>query len=359
MSGLRFLKITEQAAAYLREQIELERWTLTMPGRHELARELELSPQTVENALVLLEKEGFLEAQGQGKPRRITLPEGGKAPPPRLRIAMLLWRRRGPYGPYINELQHRLSEAGHEPFPTPQGLMELAMDLGRVQRLVARTKADAWIVHAASREIYDWFADQTFPVFGFLGSFRGLPIAATGPDFGPPFRECTEELLRLGHRRIVMIARPQRRLPEPEHPETEFLEALEAHGIKTSDYHFPLWKSNDRDGMHACLQTLFGATPPTAMIVQEAKVFVAVQQFLAARGLSVPGDVSLVCPDGDALLDWQIPTAAQFKWDSAPWVRRAVRWTDNISRGKEDRRQVLYPARFVAGGTIGPAPAGT
>ncbi len=234
--------------------------------------------------------------------------------------------------------------------------MELGMNLGRVRRLVSQTKADAWIVHAASREIYDWFAAQPFPVFGFLGSFRGLPIAATGPDFGPPFRECTETLIKLGHRRIVMIARPQRRLPHPEHPETEFLEVLQAHGIETGEYHFPLWPSSDSEGLHACLRTLFGATPPTALIVQEAKVFVATQQFLASRGLSVPEDVSLICPDGDTFLDWQQPSAAQFKADSALWVRRAVRWAVNISHGKDDRRQALYPAPFVPGGTIGPAP---
>lgn len=350
----RFLTITEQVAACLREQIDLGRWTPSMPGRHELARELEVSPQTVENALALLEREGVLKAQGRGKRRRITLPEMDKATAPRLRIAMLLWRRHGPYGPYINDLQHRLIEAGHQPFPTPKGLMELGMDVGRVRRMMAEIKADAWIVHAASREIYDWAARLPFPVFGFLGSFRGLPIAATAPDFGPPYRECTEELIRLGHRRIVMIARPQRRLPCPEHPETEFLDVLQAHGIETGDYHFPLWKSSDREGLHACLQMLFEKTPPTALIVQEAKVFVAVQQFLASRGLSVPGKVSLVCPDGDTVLDWQIPTAAQFKWDSAPWVRRTLRWAENIAQGKDDRRQVLYPARFVPGGTIGP-----
>lgn len=222
--------------------------------------------------------------------------------------------------------------------------------------MVAETKADAWIVHAASREVYDWFAGQAFPVFGFLGSFRGLPIAATGPNFGPPFRECTEELIRLGHRRIVMIARPNRRLPRPEHPETEFLDVLREHGIETGDYHFPLWPSSDSEGLHACLRNIFASTSPTALIVQEAKVFVAVQRFLASRGIEVPGDVSLVCPDGDAVLDWQEPSAAQFKWDSALWVRRTVRWAVNISHGKQDRSQILYPARFVPGGTMGAAP---
>jgi hypothetical protein len=350
-----FPTITEQVASHLRDQILRGRWTAEMPGRNEVASELGISPQTAQAALCLLEKEGTLVSQGPGRPRRIEAPAGTVAAPS-LRIAMLLWRRHGPYGPYINDLQHRLIEQGHEPFPTPKGLMELGMNVGRVRRMAAEIKADAWIVHAASREIFDWFAGQPFPVFGFLGSFRGLPIAATGPNFGPPFRECTEELIRLGHRRIVMIARPQRRLPCPEHPETEFLDVLQAHGIETGDYHFPLWPSSDSEGLHACLRTIFGATPPTALIVQEAKAFVATQQFLASRGIAVPGDVSLICPDGDAVLDWQQPSAAQFKWDSSLWVRRTVRWAENISHGRDDRRQILYSARFVPGGTIGPAP---
>jgi len=76
MSGLRFLTIKERVAAHLREQIGQGRWSLSMPGRHELARELEVSNQTAENAMLLLEKEGLLEPQGRGKRRRITLPKG-------------------------------------------------------------------------------------------------------------------------------------------------------------------------------------------------------------------------------------------------------------------------------------------
>lgn len=127
MPAPRFLTITEQAAAYLREQIAQERWTTWLPGRHELAKELEVSNQTAENAVVLLEKGGVVAAQGAGKRRRIVAAEA-EPTATRLRIAMLLWRRHGPYGPYISDLQHRLIEAGHQPFPTPKGLMELGMD---------------------------------------------------------------------------------------------------------------------------------------------------------------------------------------------------------------------------------------
>lgn len=81
----------------------------------------------------------------------------------------------------------------------------------------------------------------------------------------------------------------------------------------------------------------------------------AAQQFLAGRGLRVPGDVSLVCTDADPALVWCQPSVAHIRWDSRPVVRRVVRWAANISHGKQDRRQTLTKAEFVSGGTIGPA----
>jgi LacI family transcriptional regulator len=255
------------------------------------------------------------------------------------------------------ELQHRLVEAGHQAFYADRGLMDLGMDLGKVRRFVSRTEADAWLVQAAPREILEWFAGQNFPAFAFVGSFVGLPIAGSGPKKADCYREAVDALVQLGHRRITMIGRPQRRLPQLQYPETVFLEALSSHRIVTGIYNFPLWEKNSKEGLHSCLRSLFDATPPTALFVQEAKVFAAVQQFLATRGLKVPGDVSLICTDDDPNFEWQIPTVARFVVDSAPWVRRAVSWANNIAMGKDDRRQYLPKVRFATGGTIGPAPA--
>ena len=99
-------------------------------------------------------------------------------------------------------------------------------------------------------------------------------------------------------------------------------------------------------------------TPPTALIIQEAVLFAAAQQFLARRGLRVPEDVSLICTDADPTFAWCRPTVAYIGWDSRPVVRRIVRWAANLSSGKTDVRQVLTPAEFVPGGTIGPVPGG-
>jgi DNA-binding LacI/PurR family transcriptional regulator len=157
-----------------------------------------------------------------------------------------------------------------------------------------------------------------------------------------------------GHRRIVMMTRRMRRLPEPGEVEQAFLRELAACGIPPGSYHLPDWEESIK-GFHARLENLFGVTPPTALIIDEVPLYVAAQQFLVKRGLNVPDDVSLVCSDADPAFSWCDPPVSHIRWDSAPLVKRLVRWANNIARGKDDRRQDFTKAEFVRGGTIGPA----
>ena len=90
------------------------------------------------------------------------------------------------------------------------------------------------------------------------------------------------------------------------------------------------------------------------MIIDEAYLFVVAQQHLARRGILSPEHVSLVCNDPDPTFDWFRPTVAHIHWDSQPVVRRVQRWAENVSRGRDDRRQTATKAEFVVGGTIGP-----
>ncbi|MBL9132232.1 MAG: hypothetical protein JNG86_13600 [Verrucomicrobiaceae bacterium] len=85
-------------------------------------------------------------------------------------------------------------------------------------------------------------------------------------------------------------------------------------------------------------------------------MFSAAQMFLSACGLRVPQHVSLICTDPVPTFAWCMPDIAHVHWDSAPVVRRIVRWVRNISLDQEDRRQTLTPAEFITDGTIGPAP---
>ena len=355
MAGARFLTIAEQVAVHLRGELSRGRWSGLLPGRQRLSDDLEVNIKTVETALRQLEREGMLEGQGAGRKRRILAPADKGARP--LRIALLDYEPLALTEGYKIELQHLLMEAGHTAFFTGKCLLQLGMKVPRVRQLVAMTEADAWVVTSASREVLEWFATQPVPVFALFGRRGGLPLAATGPDKPSAMAAATRRLIELGHRRIVLLARRPRRMPEPGTSERVFLKELMAHGISPSAYNLPDWDESI-EGFHGRLESLFTLTPPTALIIDEVPFFIAAQQFLGGLRIRVPADVSLICTDDDRGFAWCKPSVAHIRWDISPVVRRIVRWAVNVSHGKRDLRQSLTPAKFVPGGTIGPVRGG-
>ena len=351
MQGLPILTASEQVAAHLREALGRGFWNARVPGVNGLARDLGVANETVETALRLLEREGLLVGQGPGRRRRIVIPEGEIEATP-LRVGLLVHDY---LDRLADELSHLLKEAGHIPVKPHKTLLDLGMDAKRVAGFVRQAKVDAWVVFSASREVLVWFAEQETPVFALFGQRHGLPIAGTGPDKGPAFAEITRRLIALGHERISLLGRASIRLPQPLPATRAFLGELEAAKIVTGAYNLPDWEETS-EGFERILNSLFARTPPTALILCEPFLYHAAHHHLARRGLWVPKDVSLVCTDGDPSFVWCRPAVAHIRWDYRPVLRRIVRWTNNIARGKEDRRQTSTKAEFVEGGTVGPAP---
>ena len=256
-----------------------------------------MARNSVEAALRELEREGLLVPQGHGRGRLIDL-KGGGEPVHGLRVAVLVGDAADLRLDYQIEIAHQLTEAGHKVVYPPRTMSELGMNVHRIARMVENTGADAWQVMAGPREVLEWFSARNLPVIGVFGRRRGLQIAGVGPDKPSAYVAATRMLIGLGHRRIVLLARTRRRLPEPGASERAFLDELIAHGIAAGSYHLPEWEESV-EGFHARLESLFQLTPPTALIIDEAPLFAATQQFLAGRRLRVPEDVSLVCTDAD------------------------------------------------------------
>ncbi len=325
-----------------------------MPGRDRLAAELGVSPWSIQRGLEILVAEGFLESGGVRRRRRIQGgPEGIKTRD--LRIQILLYESSDLQRDYLVDLRHRLVEAGHEVEFAKRTLSDLRMDVARVARLVEATPADGWVVVAGSQSVLEWFATLPTPSFALFGRRQALPIAGAGADKVPATKELVRRLVALGHRRIVLMAREDRRLPEPGAGERAFLDELAAHGIPTGDYHLPAWNGTP-EGFLGCLDSLFGYTPPTALVIDEAFLFQVAQQHLARRGILAPDHVSLAVCDPDPVFAWYRPQVAHLSWYAEPVVHRIIRWANNAARGVADRKQFLTRARLVDGGTIGPAP---
>ena len=349
MSEFAILTPSAQVAAHLRGELLRGRWSGTMPGVPTLAAELEIDPKTAGLALHLLEVEGLLVGQGAGRARRIELPKGLAAPA--LRVGILPYEDLNRRLDYMVDLRHKLVEAGHLAFFASKTLVELEMDVKRIQRLVAASGADAWVVISAPRAVLEWFATQPVPAFALFGRRRSLRIAGTGPDHVPAMRAAVQRLAALGHRRIVVI---ERRAAESNSVTRAALEEMAQLGLPTGPYNLPVW-DDTAAGLRRLLDELFRFTPPTALIIDEAFLFHAAKEHLAQKGILAPRDVSLVCIDGDPTFEWCEPSVAHIRWDSRPVLRQIMRWADHVARGRKDLRQTLTHAEFVDGGTAGPA----
>jgi DNA-binding LacI/PurR family transcriptional regulator len=254
-------------------------------------------------------------------------------------------------------LQYEIEAAEHIWILADKTHSELEDDPQRIAKLVKKSKADAWIVIAPSRQVLAWFSAQTVPTIAFGGASLEFPIAGAAVDILPPVREAVRKLTTLGHRRIVLIAPPQWRQPAPSRTLQGYFDELKAQGITPGEYHAPAWDQTAA-GLHALLDSLFRVTPPTALLVVEPPRVLATLSFLNQRRLRVPQDISLVCLGQDPMFHWCHPPLAHLRYDLQLPARRIVKWVAGVARSKHDKKFELFPAEFDAGGSTSTAPHG-
>ncbi|PXA04416.1 hypothetical protein DDZ13_07750 [Coraliomargarita sinensis] len=340
--------IPEQVANHLRNEMARGRWLNEMPGRDALAKKLGVSPRSVQSALDILEKEGSLVPQGQGRSCLINLKKNRKRTQA-IRIAVLYYSSLDLSLEY--ELRHELERLGYTVTFPSKGLHELGMKTTRIKKIVRNVDADMWIVYAASKEVLQWFLDNKIKVFAIAGRHVGLPIAATGPDKATAYKQTTRMLIQKGHHRIVLACARHLRIPDPSKPTARFLEALREAGIPGGEFNLPDWDETP-EGFQRLLHSLFSATPPTALILDQPVLFHSTYYFLGQRNIKVPQDVSLVCTDPDPNFTWYRPSVAHLDWKLGPVVRRIVKWVDHVTSGIDDRRQSYSKVRYVPGETV-------
>lgn len=352
MSGKGFSSLTDQVTDLMRQGMAQGRWGEMLPGRYQLAEELGCSHWTVEAAIRRLTKEGLLVSQGPGRKRRIVL---SKLAPKlaTMRIKILLYESWDRKADYLLSLLSKLQDEGHQAEFVSKTMEELGMNVNRIARYVATIEADAWIVIAGPLEVLQWFKAQPIPSFGLFGRLAEVSIPSFAVSKVDALRDLVDRLIDLGHRRIVLIVREERRKPVLGRLEELFLERLNEKGIPTGPYNLPDWGDSPED-LRKAIDSLFHHTPPTALIIAQPQLFFAVMQHLSSLKLSAPEDVSIACTDMSSNFDWCVPDVTHINWDSRTAVQRILKWARNISRGEEDQRKSATVAQLVLGGTIGP-----
>lgn len=358
MEHPRRLSLVQITAEHLREGFRRGRWSGLLPGVRTLARELEVSKDTVRDALRQLEADGSLQPQGSGKCRKIHAPRDGIGGRARLRVAVLvplpLHEDNTHSQRLILELRAAIEVEKHDAVIVHQPVSSTAgSHLRRLARLVAETAADAWIIYSASHEVLKWFAEQPLPALALGGHARGLALASTRTDLAQAMDNCVDELVRYGHRRIVLIAPEWWRKPAPNFAAQAFLARLSHHGLPSSEYNLPEWQESP-EGLENLMQALLFATPPTTLLLGEPTYCSAIRAWLGEHDRHVPRDVSIVNLMPDPLFQMHRLTYASFNWPEHVHHHRILRWLKNLLAGRPDQEQFIAHAAFTSGGTIGP-----
>jgi DNA-binding transcriptional regulator YhcF (GntR family) len=346
-----FSTIKEQVAESIRQSVLGGRWTGAIPGRKQLAEQLGVNHKTVQAALRLLEEEGLIRSQGRGKGREVV--RRAVADQKILKIEILLYEKGDAQRADLLELMRMLHAAGHTAWFSKESLVDLHRDVVRLERHVGRADADAWVVVAGGKPILEWFAAYEKPAFSLYGQSMSVPIAAAAPVIDDAVAELVEHLFELGHRRIVGWVREERRRPALSRSERKFIDHLESLGIPTGPYHLPDWEESP-EGLKRGLASLFHKTPPTALIIDDAALILAVVFHLGNMGLSVPRDVSVACTDHSPMFDWCHPSVTHIAPNLPRCVRKATEWANEISKGRKCQPKTYTQGKLMMGGTTGP-----
>ena len=225
--------------------------------------------------------------------------------------------------------------------------------------LLARRKADALMIAQYSERdeaLHEMLKRIGIPV---VLVDRECPAWADAVmvDHRSGVRRATERLFQLGHRRIALITGSPALFPSRERIES-FEAAHRAHGIAVVPS-FVRQESFLAD--YAFQQTsilMSSKEPPTAIIAGGIDMLPGVLRALRTRGLSTPGDVSIVTASDSDLAQLSEPPIAVEAWDYAEIGRIAAQLVLERIHGPPaaEPRRVLVPAEFIHRESCGPVP---
>jgi DNA-binding LacI/PurR family transcriptional regulator len=201
------------------------------------------------------------------------------------------------------------------------------------------------------------------PAVQLLRRVRNGPAASIVMNDRAGVREATEHLLALGHRRIGYVGTP-RELSTGSARVRGFSDAMKAHGVPIDDKLLRFGTPRADFGRIAVGELWSSATrPPTALIVASPQQTLGVVEALHQRGVSIPGDVSLISY-GDA--DWFLACEPAITAVHLPIEQAALRATELLLAEFGDRpatavtrsaalAETLQPSLIVRA-TTAPAP---
>lgn len=220
--------------------------------------------------------------------------------------------------------------------------------------IIAALQPDGVILtppHSENPQITSFLAKHRIP-FARIGSIEPGPGFALTMGDEDSARLATEHLVALGHRRIGFIAGSDEYSISAWRLEG-WLKAMAAAGLDPADLCVAGDFSYD-SGVRAATRLLGHANPPTAIIAGNDQMALAVLDTASARGLDVPGDLSLVSFDNTPVTRFTTPQLTAVDQPIAATFARAVELLLNRDDDLDPDEPVVVPGALVVRASTAP-----
>lgn len=354
MSGIPKSK-SSQLADLLRDRLTAGTFGKKLPSERSLAEEFLVSRSTLRQALATLTKEKWIEPNISTRGGRGIKRKARNKPPQKLQQVMVLTPTlRG--SPLLHEqlasLREMLGRAElHVHVQEASVLIERADPATSLRRIVNRHPQTIWILHKMPKPVQMWFANSELPVVIFGSEFPGIELPSIDIDFHAVARHATGLCLARGHRRITLLTHRTNLAGDSRSVDavTEQLALKDAPPPRVLHHDFNrlrLMDALDREivsRLDSC----------DALIIASHHHLMTALPHLLRRGVSIPGDLSLIYLSNDLSVERLSPLPFRYDAGSAH-VRRLVRAVKSIASGETPGSSLIIP-KLLEGETLGPA----
>ena len=319
-------------ADIIEDECKTGEWGAALPGHRTLVDRYSVSAKTCLAALALLEARGLITPAEQGKKRRI-LAQAGKVAKS-LQNLLIIDGYGSPSGEDLLQLHaYRTAweEAGGSVQLTNLDFPRYRRPSALLERTVSNHRADALLLHVPPLAWVE-AAARLRPVFLSGGEWRGEKITGVGFHIKDEITRLAARLRLLGHERVVVpLDLVGRRM------EDAVREGLAdglgiRHGLPLLSDYCPVFSERVPAAWQSYWKKLFAGVRPTAIILLDDIRVVSLYGYCSQHGISIPGDVSVVCLESTEHLEWTspVPTRMRFPIHSATgyfkkWLRGGCR----------------------------------
>jgi DNA-binding transcriptional regulator YhcF (GntR family) len=348
----------EQTTAHLRELVLADKWKGFLPGERPLSRQLGISRPTLREALKILEKEGLL-SHDTNRSRRV-LPHVSIPDTHPRRITFVSGE-----DPFIQSasdqlLQNDLSTLLRQKGIQVDHLFHPSFDRSRpgkiLESLVKPHPHHGWALWGVSRNVQNWFEENELPALVVGSSFPDVKLPSFDFDYHGVCRHATGNLIRLGHRRILLLMPLQPKAGDLE-GEAGFSEAIHQTNKPDVESRVIFVRKDPRDLQKKLKQVLQSPSPPTAILAYHGHMALTALTYCLATGHKVPADISIISRDPEPYLDLVYPRVCHYAHSSTVFANKLASLLAKLTSGaKVPPKKHLIVPHFVSAESTAPPP---